>query len=138
NEPIPLVIGEKVERPPFPVGDVIVEFLPRLAGGRGVVVSRDGAATENGHGGPVVLMNGPYRFTRTSNGLSGSGNSLVICNGDFTANEHLFIQNDIIICTGNVSLALHLEGSLVIAGGEIKIDPGFVRKGTRLFPKEKK
>jgi hypothetical protein len=136
-EKMPLMIGAKVGRPPLPDGDVIAEFMSKDAGS-GVHVSRDGAATENGPSGPVFLMNGSYRFSRTSNGLSGSGGSLIICNGDYTANNRLYHRNDVILCTGNVSLALHLEGSLVIAGGEITIDPSFVMQGSRLFPKEKK
>jgi hypothetical protein len=132
----PLTIGGHVALPAW--GDVVVEFLPHLCGGPGVTVSRDGGATENGHGGPVCLMNGSFRCAPIGHGIRGTGLSLVVCNGDFTVAERVHIEGDIIICTGDVTLNHRVDKSLIIAGGKITVDPDYIREGTRLYPEEKR
>jgi hypothetical protein len=138
DKKLPLTIGGKIDKAQDETGltgDVVAEFIHKVKGGYGISVSRDGAESEAGHGGPVYLANGSVRcFPET---LRGASRSLVIINGDFTADK-VVLEGDIIICTGNVSLDhAPIKGSLIIAGGEIDAH-GFATKDTRLFPKEKK
>jgi hypothetical protein len=117
----------------------VVEFFPHVCMGPGIMVSRDGGDTTNGHGGPVCLMNGSFRSFRDGTGWHSLCRSLVICNGDFTAGERVTTEGDIIICTGNVTLNSRVEKSLIIAGGKITVSPpDYVLDGTKLHPEEKR